>query len=81
MDDRISEMTSLLAEEEEKAKNLGKIKNKQEMMMVDLEGKGVFRMNLQQNVSWCSIQTSHRLLLSFRETEKGGEDPSGVREG
>lgn len=46
MDDRISEMTSLLAEEEEKAKNLGKIKNKQEMMMVDLEGKGVFRMNL-----------------------------------
>lgn len=34
-------MTSVLAEEEEKAKNLGKVKNKQEMMMVDLEGKGV----------------------------------------
>lgn len=29
----------MLAEEEEKAKNLGKLKNKQEMMMVDLEGK------------------------------------------
>ncbi len=28
----------MLAEEEEKAKNLGKVKNKQEMMMVDLEG-------------------------------------------
>lgn len=39
MEDRISEVTSLLAEEEEKAKNLGKVKNKQEMMMVDLEGK------------------------------------------
>lgn len=35
----MGEMTSLLAEEEEKAKNLGKVKNKQEMMMVDLEGK------------------------------------------
>lgn len=32
-------MTSQLAEEEEKAKNLGKVKNKQEMMMVDLEGE------------------------------------------
>lgn len=31
----------MLAEEEEKAKNLGKVKNKQEMMMVDLEGKQV----------------------------------------
>ena len=32
-------MSSQLTEEEEKAKNLGKMKNKQEMMMVDLEGK------------------------------------------
>lgn len=36
-------MSSLLAEEEEKAKNLGKLKNKQEMMMVDLEGKSLKR--------------------------------------
>lgn len=41
LDDRIGEMTSQLTEEEEKAKNLGKLKNKQEMMMVDLEGKGL----------------------------------------
>lgn len=39
VEDRIAEMTSQLAEEEEKAKNLGKVKNKQEMMMVDLEGE------------------------------------------
>lgn len=39
LEDRINEMTSQLAEEEEKAKNLGKVKNKQEVMMVDLEGK------------------------------------------
>ena len=34
-------MTSLLTEEEEKAKSLGKVKNKQELMMVDLEGREV----------------------------------------
>ena len=32
-------MMSQLTEEEEKAKNLGKTKNKQEVMMVDLEGR------------------------------------------
>ncbi|MBN3314238.1 MYH10 protein, partial [Atractosteus spatula] len=37
LDDRVSEMTSQLTEEEEKAKNLGKLKNKQEMMIADLE--------------------------------------------
>ncbi|KAG7223717.1 hypothetical protein INR49_015445 [Caranx melampygus] len=37
LEDRIGEMTSQLAEEEEKAKNLGKVKNKQEMVMADLE--------------------------------------------
>lgn len=39
LEDRIGEMASHLTEEEEKAKNLSKTKNKQEMMMVDLEGK------------------------------------------
>lgn len=39
LEDRINEVTLVLAEEEEKAKNLGKLKNKQEMMIVDLEGK------------------------------------------
>lgn len=39
LEDRIGEMTSQLTEEEEKAKNLSKVKNKQELMMVDLEGK------------------------------------------
>lgn len=49
MEDRINEMTSMLTEEEEKAKNLGKVKNKQEMMMVDLEGKGL-KPNTEQSV-------------------------------
>lgn len=38
MEDRIAECSSQLAEEEEKAKNLAKLKNKQEMMITDLEG-------------------------------------------
>lgn len=46
MEDRINEMSSVLAEEEEKAKNLGKVKNKQEMMMVDLEGNGAVRLTI-----------------------------------
>lgn len=41
LEDRIGEMTSQLAEEEEKAKNLGKVKNKQEMVMADLEGEAL----------------------------------------
>lgn len=40
LDERISEMSSQLTEEEEKAKNLSKLKNKQELLMVDLEGEG-----------------------------------------
>lgn len=51
MEDRISEMSSVLAEEEEKAKNLGKVKNKQEMMMVDLEGKWT-KWNTECTDSW-----------------------------
>ena len=42
LEERVGEMSSQLTEEEEKAKNLGKMKNKQEMMMVDLEGKVCF---------------------------------------
>lgn len=47
LDDRVNEMTSQLTEEEEKAKNLSKLKNKQEMMMVDLEGGPVQMLTLQ----------------------------------
>lgn len=38
MEDRIAECSSQLAEEEEKAKNLAKVRNKQEVMISDLEG-------------------------------------------
>lgn len=53
LEDRIGEMTSHLTEEEEKAKNLGKLKNKQEMMMVDLEGELTSSRILQQFFHSC----------------------------
>lgn len=39
MEERISEIISILAEEEEKAKSLQKLKNKHEAMITNLEGK------------------------------------------
>lgn len=60
MDDRINEMSSVLAEEEEKAKNLGKVKNKQEMMMVDLEGKGT------KTVRECSQTTAVTIRIPLQ---------------
>lgn len=51
MEDRIAECSSQLAEEEEKAKNLAKIRNKQEVMISDLEG-------------WCQRGDSSVLCLS-----------------
>lgn len=59
LEDRIGEMTSQLTEEEEKAKNLGKIKNKQEMMMVDLEGKAL----------WCAASRCYWLYFLSKNRE------------
>lgn len=39
MEERISEFTTNLAEEEEKSKSLQKLKNKFEVMIAELEGK------------------------------------------
>lgn len=39
MEDRISEFTTNLTEEEEKSKSLAKLKNKHEAMITDLEGE------------------------------------------
>lgn len=67
LEDRIAEMTSQLTEEEEKAKNLGKVKNKQEMMMVDLEGKtlpvGCYRPHVETKSRKCLPgQTQNRAV-------------------
>lgn len=41
MEDRISEFTTNLTEEEEKSKSLAKLKNKHEAMITDLEGREI----------------------------------------
>lgn len=42
LEERVSEFTTNLAEEEEKSKSLQKLKNKHEAMITDLEGKYIF---------------------------------------
>lgn len=41
MEERISEFTTNLAEEEEKSKSLQKLKTKHEAMITDLEGRKI----------------------------------------
>lgn len=62
LEDRVGEMTSQLTEEEEKAKNLSKVKNKQEMMMTDLEGEDLW-LNLEHTDTSRQVMTAvlHRL--------------------
>lgn len=59
MEERISEFTTILAEEEEKSKSLQKLKNKHEAMLTDLEGEHTWRTC--PKMSHC-VQLSHRSL-------------------
>lgn len=68
MEDRINEMSSVLAEEEEKAKNLGKVKNKQEMMMVDLEGKGTETVTDALELLFWEFLSNFKKFWSFLKT-------------
>lgn len=43
LEERISEFTTILAEEEEKSKSLQKLKNKHEAMITDLEGEQTWK--------------------------------------
>lgn len=65
LDDRISEVTSQLAEEEEKAKNLSKLKNKQEMMIVDLEGEELHRLTVSRQTSWRRQQMDQSSMVEM----------------
>lgn len=42
LDDRISEFSTNLSEEEEKSRSLQKLKNKHEAIITDLEGKFIY---------------------------------------
>lgn len=49
MEDRVSEFSSNLSEEEEKSRSLQKLKNKHEAIITDLEGKYFY--------AWCLIDS------------------------
>lgn len=56
MEERISDFSTNLAEEEEKSKNLTKLKNKHESMISELEGKSYF-MHFHFPWPFCFLQT------------------------
>lgn len=76
MEERISEFTTNLAEEEEKSKSLQKLKTKHEAMITDLEG--------QEDSVLCGFHILLQLLTSFllfvRPTAQGGETEAGAGE-
>lgn len=45
LEERLSEVTDQLTEEEEKTKSLNKLKNKQDAMIADLEGNCLISLN------------------------------------
>lgn len=51
MEDRISEFSSNLSEEEEKSRSLQKLKNKHEAIITDLEGKCFYARRLSESVA------------------------------
>lgn len=77
MEERISEFTTNLAEEEEKSKSLQKLKTKHEAMITDLEGRKEKQI---QKVLSCGFHfLLHRFSL-FRPTAPGGEAEAGAGE-
>lgn len=81
LDERVADLSSNLAEEEEKSKNLTKLKNKHESMISELEG----------NYSSCLMHTPHtaqsqvlpappkeHIYYSCSPIEKGREGSTGA---
>lgn len=78
MEERISECTTNLAEEEEKSKSLQKLKNKHEAMITDLEGKYLFTF-FQAFQRYTFLNYNFEVCpLTHRSSKKGGESASGV---
>lgn len=62
----MSEVTDQLTEEEEKTKSLNKLKNKQEAVIADLEGKCPKVIStMQLTGGWCYL-TFFKMVLQFK---------------
>ncbi|TRY55599.1 hypothetical protein DNTS_021482, partial [Danionella cerebrum] len=82
LEDRVGEMTAQLAEEEEKAKNLGKVKNKQEMMMLEEEKNNLVEQQEEEEEARKNLEKQLATLQAqLVETKKKLEDDVGALEG
>jgi len=93
LEERISEFTTNLGEEEEKSKSLQKLKNKHEAMITDLEGRTeiykIYSWMHRIHHMWLSLcrggAGKTRLVFLFtpslRPPAQGGEGPAGAGEG
>lgn len=77
LEERVADFSANLAEEEEKSKNLTKLKNKHESMISELEGSHFV----------CILNCTHSTFLIYiiewylsrtSPLEERGEDPSGA---
>lgn len=75
LEERISEFTTNLAEEEEKSKSLQKLKTKHEAMITDLEGRTVGDSRSQISLD----QYSLFFICFLRPPATRGEAASGTR--
>lgn len=78
MEERMADLSSNLAEEEEKSKNLTKLKNKHESMISDLEGQ--WKHLKQRNLCMFVIKDCVFVCVCSAYEERG-EGPSGHGEG
>lgn len=64
LEERLSEVTDQVTEEEEKTKSLNKLKNKQEAVIADLEGKSYCRLLFYFNL-WLSNMYVIKMLNAW----------------
>lgn len=64
LEERMADMSSNLAEEEEKSKNLTKLKTKHESMISDLEGQSAQKMHKKKRKKYAFMERCVHSLLS-----------------
>lgn len=79
MEDRLADFCSNLAEEEEKSKNLTKLKAKHESMISDLEGFSLSLLNLFESNNVVNTLRQYSVCLCS-SNEEGREESTGCRE-
>lgn len=79
MEDRLADFCSNLAEEEEKSKNLTKLKAKHESMISDLEGFSLSLLNPFKSNNVVNTLKQYSVCLCS-SNEEGREESTGCRE-